>query len=262
MSHLVYCAQTLWPGLHVHLTSISDQWGGLAIAGPRARAVLAAAVGGADVGNDALPPMASIAAHIADVPVRVFRISFSGELGYEVHMPADHALRVWNAVREAGRAYGLSAYGTEAMAVMRIEKGHVVHAELDGRTIAADFGFDRMMRKQGDFIGRRALEREAFAPEHRRRFVGLVSQNGKPVPAGAHLVWNPTAPVPMHSYGHVTSTCYSPTLDRYIALALLEDAPSWQGKTLYAASPLRRRSALVRVTDPVLVDPQGRRARA
>jgi len=262
MSHLEYCAQTLWPELQVHLTSISDQWGALAIAGPRARAVLAAAVRGADVGNEALPPMASITAHIADVPVRVFRISFSGELGYEVHMPADHALRVWNAVREAGRAYGLRPYGTEAMAVMRIEKGHVVHAELDGRTIAADFGFDRMMRKQGDFIGRRALEREAFAAAHRRRFVGLVSQNGKPIPAGAHLVWNPTAPAPMHTYGHVTSTCYSPTLDRYIALALLEDAPSWQGKTLYAASPLRRRSALVRVTDPVLVDPQGRRARA
>jgi sarcosine oxidase subunit alpha len=261
MSHLEYHAQTVWPELQVHLSSISDQWGGLAIAGPRARAVLAAAVSGADVSHDALPPMSSIAAHIADVPVRVFRISFSGELGYEVHMPADHTLTVWHAVREEGRAYGVAPYGTEAMAVMRIEKGHVVHAELDGRTIAADFGFERMMRKQGDFIGRRALEREAFAPQHRRRLVGLISESGKPIPAGSQLVWNPTAPLPMHSYGHVSSTCYSPTLERHVALALLEDAPSWQGKTLYALSPLRRRSALVRITGPALVDPEGRRAR-
>jgi sarcosine oxidase subunit alpha len=164
-------------------------------------------------------------------------------------------------VREEGRAYGVAPYGTEAMAVMRIEKGHVVHAELDGRTIAADFGFERMMRKQGDFIGRRALEREAFAPQHRRRLVGLISESGKPIPAGSQLVWNPTAPLPMHSYGHVSSTCYSPTLERHVALALLEDAPSWQGKTLYALSPLRRRSALVRITGPALVDPEGRRAR-
>ena len=262
MAHLEFHAQTVWPELRVHLNSISDQWGGLALAGPRARAVLAAAVSGAEVSDEALPPMASISTHIANVPVRVFRISFSGELGYEVHMPADHALTVWNAVREQGRAFGVKPYGTEAMAVMRIEKGHVVHAELDGRTIAADFGFDRMMRKSGDFIGRRALEREAFACEHRRRFVGLISENGKPIPAGAHLVWNPTAALPMHTYGHVTSTCYSPTLDRHIALALLEDAPDWHGKTLYAASPLRRRSALVRVTDPVMFDPQGRRTRA
>ncbi len=261
MSHLEYHAQAVWPELRVHLTSVSDQWGGLAIAGPRAREVLRAALDGADVGDEALPFMSSREVTIAGVRMRVFRITFSGELGYEVHMAADHALTVWEAVLDEGRGFGVEPYGTEAMAVMRIEKGHVVHAELDGRTIPADFGFDRMMRKDGDFVGRRALGREAFTDPRRRGFVGLVSRNGRPIPAGAHLVWNPTAPVPMHTYGHVTSTCYSPTLDAHIALALVEEPAKWKGRTLYAASPLKRRSTEVHITDPVFYDPEGRRAR-
>jgi sarcosine oxidase subunit alpha len=118
-----------------------------------------------------------------------------------------------------------------------------------------------MIRKSGDFIGRRALQREAFAGENRRSLVGLMSENGKPIAAGAQLVWNPTAPIPMHTYGSVTSTCYSPTLDAHIALALLEHAPQWQGKVLYATSPLRRTSTPVRIVEPVFVDRQGQRAR-
>ena len=261
MSHLEFCAQALWPELHVHLTSVSDQWGGLALAGPRSREVLAAAVDGADVSNDALPFMGSMQARIAGVEVRVFRITFSGELGFEVHMPAGHAVTVWERVRDAGRAFGLGLYGTEAMAVLRIEKGHVVHAELDGRTLAADFGFERMMRKDGDFIGRRALEREAFDPARRRRFVGLRSTAGKPIPAGAHLVWNPTTPPPVHVYGHVTSTCWSPNLECHVGLALVEDAELWTGRTLYAVSPLARTSAEVLITEPAMIDPKGARAR-
>jgi sarcosine oxidase subunit alpha len=147
------------------------------------------------------------------------------------------------------------------MAVLRIEKGHVVHAELDGRTIASDFGFERMMRKSGDFVGRRSLEREAFTAKARRRFVGLLSTSGKPIPAGAHLVWNPTAPTPMHTYGHVTSTCFSPNLNRHIGLALIEDPQHWKGRNLYAFSPLRRVSTQVRIADPVMLDPNGSRAR-
>jgi sarcosine oxidase subunit alpha len=261
MSHLEFCAQALWPDLDVHLTSVSDQWGGLALAGPRAREVLAQAVEGADVGHEALPQMASTAARIAGVPVRVLRVTFSGELGYEVHMPADWAVPVWEAVVAAGRAFGLELYGTEAMAVLRIEKGHVVHAELDGRTVPSDLGFDRMIRKDTDFIGRRALDREGLERSRRRRLVGLESVDGAPVPAGAHLVWNPTAPKPLRTYGHVTSTCWSPNLRKHIALALVEDAAHWKGRTLYAASPLARAYAQVRVVDPVMFDPEGRRAR-
>jgi sarcosine oxidase subunit alpha len=260
LSHLEFLAQTTWPELHVQLTDVTEQWAGFALAGPRARDVLAAACD-RDVEADALPFMGSIEARIDDVAVRLFRITFSGELGYEVHLPAGHLVPVWQYMLEIGEAFDLQPYGTEAMGVMRIEKGHVVHAELDGRTIPSDFGFDRMMRKNGDFVGRRALQREAFSPEARSSLVGLVSQNGEPIPAGAHLVWNPTAPKPMHTYGHVTSACFSPTVGQHIALGLLEKAPQWQGKVLYAASPLKRVSTPVEIVDPVFVDPQGQRAR-
>ncbi len=262
MAHFEYCAQTLWPELQVHPTSITDQWAGLALAGPRARDVLAAAVDEADVGNDALPFMACVDCTIADLPVRIFRITFSGELGYEVHMPADTAVAVWERVLAAGAESDLAVYGTEAMGIMRIEKGHLVHAELNGRTNPEDFGFHRMIRKETDFIGRRSLQREAFSDPERKRYVGLISDSGKPIPEGAQLVWNPTAPLPMHMYGEVTSTCYSPNLERYIALGFVENAAEWQGKTLYACSPLTGKFAEVRITDPVFIDPAGERPRA
>ena len=262
MAHMEFYAQTVWPELRVHLNSVSDQWGGLAIAGPAARDVLAAAVDDIDVDNASLAFMASREAHIGGVPVRVFRITFSGELGYEVHMPADYAVSVWERVMAAGAAHDVEVYGTEAMAVMRIEKGHVVHAELDGRTTLADFGFDAMVRKDTDFVGRRAMQREAFEPSTRARLVGLESLDGTSVPPGAQLVWNPTAPKPMHKYGHVSSVTYSPNLGKYIALALIHDAQDWMGKTLYAASPLAGRSTQVRIVPPVFIDPKGERARA
>lgn len=260
LSHLEFHAQTTWPQLQVQLTDVTEQWAGFALAGPRAREVLSAACD-RDVDADALPFMGSIEARIDGIAVRLFRITFSGELGYEVHLPAGHLAATWQYMLDVGEAFDLQPYGTEAMGVMRIEKGHVVHAELDGRTIPSDFGFDRMMRKGGDFIGRRALQREAFSREARPSLVGLVSQNGKPIPAGAHLVWNPTAPKPMVTYGHVTSACFSPTVGKHIALCLLDQAPQWQGKVLYAASPLKRVSTPVAIVEPVFVDPQGQRAR-
>ena len=262
MSHLEFYAQTVWRDLRVQLTSVSDQWAGLAIAGPAAREVLDAAVNGScDVSNQGLPFMASVPAHIAGAPVRIFRITFSGELGYELHMPSDYAVDVWERVFAAGKSHDIALYGTEAMAVMRIEKGHVVHAELDGRTTLSDFGFDRFARREGDFVGRRALQRDELDASRRARLVGLESVTGKAIPAGAHLVWNPTAATPTKRYGHVSSTCYSANLKKHIALALLDDADNWQGRTLYAVSPLKSMSTEVRITSPVFIDEQGARAR-
>jgi len=261
MAHLEYYAQTVWPELHVHLTSISDQWAGMAIAGPRARDVLAAACDGADVGNDALPFMGYLECTIDTVPVRLFRMTFSGELAYEVHTPSDHGIRVWEALMAAGAAFDITPYGTEAMSVLRIEKGHVVGAELDGRTIPADFGFERMQKKDGDFIGKRSLERPALAYGPRKRIVGLTSEDGRKIPRGAQLVWNPTAPRPTPMLGHVSSTCYSPNLGAYIALALLEDADAYDGKLLYASSPLTSTHVPVRIGHSVFIDPEGVRAR-
>lgn len=263
MSHLEYYAQTVWPDLHVHLTSVSDQWGGLAIAGPHARTVLQAACEGADLSNEGLPFMAFTEATIEGVPVRIFRMTFSGELAYEVHMGADQSLTVWEALMAAGAPYDIFPYGTEAMAVLRIEKGHVVAAELDGTTVPMDFGVDGMYAKKAtDFIGRRALERPGLDGSHpRRQLVGLTSLNGVHIPRGAQLVVNPTREKPVRMFGHVTSTTYSPNLEQEIALALMEDATSWYGKTLYAASPLTHTYVPVRIGHPVFIDPEGRRPR-
>jgi sarcosine oxidase subunit alpha len=261
MAHLEFYAQTVWPDLHVHLTSVTDQWAGAAIAGPYSRELLAAACDGADLGNESLPFMGYLETSVAGAPVRIFRMTFSGERAYEVHMPADCGSHVWSRLFEAGKPWDVTPYGTEAMGVLRIEKGHVVSAELDGRTVPSDFGFDAMQRKQGDFIGRRSLERPALEKSARRQFVGLVSEDGRGIPRGAQLVWNPTVTKPVRMLGHVTSTCYSPNLEQEIALGLLEKAEDYRGKVLYAASPLTNTYVPVRVTHHVFIDPQGDRAR-
>ena len=263
MAQLEFYAQTVWPQLHVHLTSITDQWGGLALAGPHARTVLKTAVGDScDVSNEALPFMGYAEAEIAGCPVRLFRITFSGELAYEIHMPADFGETVWQAVIDAGEPHDIIPYGTEAMSILRIEKGHLVGGELDGRSYPAEFGFGRMLKPDGDYIGKRSLEREALAGGTGRRFVGLVSENGKHIPRGAQLVWNPTAPKPVQMLGHVTSTCYSPNLDREIALAMLRDGDHRMGESLYASSPVQGQHVPVKVVEPVFIDPQGERPRA
>ncbi len=261
MAHLEYYAQTVWPELHVHLTSVSDQWAGAAVAGPKSRELLALACDGADVSNGALPFMGYLEATVAEAPVRIFRMTFSGELAYEVHTPSNFAVHVWKRLLDAGRDFGVTPYGTEAMSILRIEKGHVVAAELDGRTVPSDFGFDAMQRKEGDFIGRRSLERPALQKSVRRGFVGLVSENGRHIPRGAQLVWNPNADRPVPMLGHVTSTCYSPNLEKEIALALLDDPQSHGDELLYASSPLTNQHVPVKVTHPVFIDPEGTRAR-
>jgi sarcosine oxidase subunit alpha len=261
MAHLEFYAQTVWPELHVHLTSVTDQWAAAAVAGPKSRELLALACDGVDLSNEALPFMGYLETAVAGAPVRIFRMTFSGELAYEVHTPSNFGLHVWKRLLDAGREYEVVPYGTEAMGILRIEKGHVVAAELDGRTLPSDFGFDAMQRKEGDYVGRRSLDRPALKKPRRRRFVGLVSENGKHIPRGAQLVWNPNADRPVRMLGHVTSTCYSPNLEREIALALLEDPDNLGSELLYASSPLTNTHVPVRVTEPVFIDPEGERSR-
>lgn len=261
MSHLEQLLELAWPALHVQLTSVTDHWASMALAGPRSRAVLARALDGADVSNENLPFMGVREGRIAGFPVRVFRISFSGELAYEINTPADYGTAVWEALLAAGRDAGIVAYGTEAMGVLRIEKGHVAGPELDGRTTAADLGLGRMVAMtKPDFVGKHLLDRPALTDAARPQLVGLVPVDGKTrLRGGAQLVEDPNAAPPATMLGHVTSAAWSPTLGHPVALALLAGGRSRKGQVVHAVFPLKRERVAVRVVDPVFVDPEGER---
>jgi sarcosine oxidase subunit alpha len=258
MSTLEYWLQVHWRNLDVRLTSVTEQWAAMALAGPRSRSVLAA-VADTDVGDHVLPYMGYRELMIAGCPARVFRISFSGELAYEINVPADYGLAVWEALLAAGQSCGIVPYGTEAMAVLRIEKGHVAGMELDGRTTPDDLGLAKMVATDKDCIGKRSLSRPGLAAADRRQLVGLVSVDRRTaIPSGAQLVTDQNHPLPNPIAGHVTSTCYSPALERPIALALLSRGRERCGERLHALSPLAGASVEVEVTHHVFYDPEGK----
>ncbi len=261
LEHMEIYAQTVWPQLHVHLTSISDQWAGMALAGPSSRAVLGALIGEEAASNESLPYMGVSRTRIADVSVLVFRVSFSGELGYEIHIPSKQFELVWETVLAAGKSWDIAPYGLEAMTILRIEKGHVVSAELDGRTTAADLGFERMMKTEGDYVGRRLAERTALVANGRKQLVGVRSVDGSPIPRGAQILAEKSNGMPSKTSGHVSSACYSPHLNKEIGLAMIVDGRQIYGKTMYASSPLTGREVPVEIVHHIFIDPQGERVR-
>jgi sarcosine oxidase subunit alpha len=234
----------------------------VAVAGPKARAVLAA-VSDADVADAALPFMGVIETKVAGIAARVFRISFSGELSFEINVAADRGLELWEALIEAGGPHGLIPYGLEALSVLRIEKGHVVGAEFDGRATPMDLGFEKMISRKKDFIGRWAVGRSAFREPGRLQLVGLEAIDPKqPIPPGAQLVPSGDGTTPQQSQGHVTSTCFSPTLQAEIALGLLADGRARHAQEIIAVSPLKGQAVRVRVRPPCFIDPEGSRLHA
>ena len=262
MSTLEYLLQVEWRELDVYLTSVTEQWAAMALAGPAARRVLQAVAPEHDWSNAALPYMGSCATTIAGIPARVFRISFSGELAYEINVPADYGRAFWERLIAAGAPLGITPYGTEAMGVLRIEKGHVAGMELDGRTTPGDLGLGQLVSARKDCIGKRSLTRAALAATDRRQLVGLLPLDGKtPVPRGAQLVADANARLPNPILGHVTANCYSPTLGKPIALALLANGRALIGKTFDATSPLAGITVPVTVTNHVFFDPAGVRVR-
>jgi len=229
----------------------------MALAGPRSRAVLAR-LADVEVSDAALPFMGVRDCRVAGIPARVFRISFSGELAYEINVPADWGRFVWEAAMSAGRAEDIIAYGTEAMGTLRIEKGHVAGGELNGQTTPQDLGLGRLVSTKKDFIGKALLARPGLQDPERPRLVGLAPIDGKTrIRAGAHIVVEASGAG--SAIGHVSSTAWSPTLGHPIALALVAGGLARKGETLYASFPLKGEAVAVGVSDPVFVDPEGRR---
>jgi heterotetrameric sarcosine oxidase alpha subunit len=248
--------QVDWPDLRVVVSSITDQWAQIACAGPESRALLSRVVEGTDFSNAAFPMLGIRDGRVGGLPVRVFRVSYSGELAYELATPSDHGVAVWTRLIEAGA----TPYGLEAMGAMRIEKGHVAGPEINGQTTAADLGLGKLVSTKKDFIGKALLQRPALTDPNRLALVGLVPIDGKtPIRAGSHLVVDPKVEPPVPMIGHVTSVTWSPTLGHPIALALLANGPRRMGETMIAASPLSGDFVQVQVRSPHFFDPEGAR---
>jgi sarcosine oxidase subunit alpha len=255
LHHMEDYRQTEFPELRVWLTSVTEQWAVIAVQGPLARQVITPLITDIDLAPDAMPHMSVREGHVCDIPARLFRVSFTGELGFEINVPADYGLAVWEAVHAAGEPHGITAYGTETMHVLRAEKGYIiVDQETDGTVIPADLGLDWTIgTTKRDFVGKRSLLRPDMVRADRRQLVGLLAP--EVLEEGAQLVADATAPLPM--LGHVTSSYWSEVLRRPVALALLSGGRARIGQTLYV--PMADRTIAVRVTDPVSYDREGRR---
>ncbi len=263
MSNLEFYLQAIWSDLRVQVTSVTEQWSAIAVAGPNSRKVLQKIVD-IDMSNEAFPFMGASECVAAGIPkCRLFRISFSGELAFEINVPCDYGRYVWEKIYEAGQEFDIAPYGTETLGNMRIEKGHVAGPELDGRTIADDLGLGMMMSKKKEFIGKRLAYREALTSADRKKFVGFVPLDGKTsLKAGSQIVANAHAAPPVEMVGHVTSTGYCVEKDHPIALGLIKGGlEAWEDKTVYMSYPLRNLTVPMKVVHPVFVDPEGERLR-
>lgn len=255
--------QTEWPDLDVWLTSTTEQWAVIALNGPNARKVIEPLIEDIDLSPEAFPHMAVAEGRIAGVPTRLFRVSFTGELGFEINVPAHYGLAVWNAVIEAGDLYDICPYGTETMHVLRAEKGYIiVGQDTDGTVTPDDAGLSWAIgKKKPDFVGKRSLARPDMVATGRKQLVGLLTDDPTTVlEEGAQLVDDPHQSIPMTMIGHVTSSYWSEALGRSIALALVTDGRARNGKTLYLPMPDRMIAA--KVTGPVFLDPKGDRLNA
>jgi len=256
--------QTEWPEMQVFLTSVTDHWATAAVVGPRSRDVVAAVCEGIDFSASAFPFMASRTGTIGDVECRVNRISFSGELAYEVNMPANHGRFMWEKLMQAGEPFEITPYGTETMHVLRAEKGYViVGQDTDGSVTVDDLGLGWALSKtKDDFIGKRSLNRPDTVRKDRKQLVGLLTEDPQTViPEGAQLVNDPRAPLPVPMVGHVSSSYYSACCGHSIALALVKGGHHRMGETVYA--PLSNgRVIKAEITDPVFYDKEGAKANA
>jgi sarcosine oxidase subunit alpha len=262
MRHIDFALQVTWPELDCQAISVTEQWTQLAVAGPQSRAVLQRLLPELELSNAAFPFMAASVGEWGGHPLRLFRLSFSGELAYEVAVPATAGDALVRAVHDLVRDAGGVPYGLEALNILRIEKGHVAGGELNGQVTAADFGFARMCSTKKDYIGRVLGERPALRDPERQQLVGLKPVNREAAfTAGSHLLKLGAAITADNDEGHVTSVCMSPAIGSWIGLGLLAGGSQRIGERIVAASPVRDQFVEVEVCSPVFFDPEGARLR-
>jgi heterotetrameric sarcosine oxidase alpha subunit len=262
MQHLEFCHQVLWPKLDVQMVSVSEQWAQFAVAGPHSRDVLGKLVD-ADLSNAALPHLAARAVSFRGIAARLFRLSFSGELAYELAVPARYGDAAIRAIMQAGAEFGIAPYGIEALGVMRIEKGHVAGQEMNGQLTARDLGLGRMMSSKKDYVGRVLAQRPALLDPERPAFVGFRPVDpAARLRAGAHFLSVGAAATLENDEGYLTSVAFSPMLKSWIGLGVLKRGPARIGERVRAYDPVRNGDVEVEVCSPHFFDPEGARLHA
>jgi sarcosine oxidase subunit alpha len=261
--HLELHRQGIWPDLDVSIISTTDQYAQFAVAGPKSRRLLERLVDKFDLTNEAFPFMAAADLTICNgVPARLFRISFSGEMAYELAVPARYGDSLVRVLMEAGEDLGVTPYGLEALNVMRIEKGHPTGNELNGQTSAHHLGLGKMISKTKDFIGNVMSQREALTRPDGLRLVGLKPVDPAATLTAGALFLNPGAPSkPSHDQGYMTSVAYSPLLGTSIGLGFVKDGFNRMGDIVRAADFVRGTDIETVITSPHFVDSEGVRLR-
>jgi methylglutamate dehydrogenase subunit C len=263
--HMEFCHQCLWPGMDVHFISATEQWAQFAVAGPNSRKLLQNIVDPQhDISNEAFPFMACAELTICNgTPGRLFRISFSGELAYEIAVPARYGDALIRALMSAGEAFDAVAYGIEALSVMRIEKGHAAGNELNGQTTARDLGMGRMVSKQKDSIGSTLSERSELNREDGLALTGFRPVNrADTLNSGAHFIEVGQEATMDNDKGWISSTAFSPTLGHSIGLGFIARGNEREGDIVRAFDAIRGKDIEVEIVSPHFIDPEGERLRA
>ena len=263
--NMQFALQCLWPELDVQIQSVTEAWGQIAVAGPNARRLLQKVIDPEfDISNDAFPFMACREITILDgLPARLFRISFSGHLAYELAIPPRFCDFFIRKLAMFGADLGIVPYGIEAMDVMRIEKGHSAGAEINGQRTAQSLGLGRMINKSKDSIGNVMSDRDAFNDPNASVLVGLKQLGcDAPLVGGSYLLKLNDALTEQADQGHVTSVAYSPNLKCTIGLGFLKNGADRMGERMRAVNPLQGQDVEVEITSPVFIDPDGERLRA
>ncbi|WP_432816757.1 sarcosine oxidase subunit alpha family protein [Sulfitobacter sp. JB4-11] len=260
MRHLEFVCQVLHPEWQVAFTSVTEHWAQYAVAGPRARELLNDILD-QPIDNETWPFMSCGAVGVQGVKGRLFRISFSGEQGYEVAVPARYGASLFDLLVKKADALGGGAYGMEALNVLRIEKGFITHAEIHGRVTAFDIGMARMVSAKKDCIGQTMAARPGLVEDTRAQLVGLKPAESGKLTAGAHLYDADAEPTRVNHQGYVTSVGYSPSMGCDIGLGFVKGGPARMGEVIRLVDALRKIETAVEICSPVFVDPEGERLR-
>ena len=262
MSWLEYLLQIHWTDLNVQVTSLTDEWGGMAVSGPKSREALQFAFPEADLSNANLPYMGCLDILHQGVRVRLLRLSFSGELAFEVHVAADYAIPLWEHILKSAEPLGIKPYGLEALASLRIEKGHVAGLELDHRNTLDDLGLGKMAGKDKAYIGKELRFREKLQSPDRWSLVGIELMEPDKRLRGGSILFSANDEIKGHGRGYITSVTWSTELGKFIALGLYQGGLKHEGEDIICAFPLKNEQARARIVSPHFIDREGARLNA